>query len=236
MHCVVLLTKAPIPGEVKTRLTPCLTDGEAARLHEAFVRDTVSLLSQLKGVEKYIACHPGESDPFFEKLGEDLDFKFVNQGEGDLGDRLKRVLAKLSAQGFDEIVVIGSDSPTLPPDRIDAAFDQLAESKLVLGPSLDGGYYLIGFSGALPEVFDDINWGTETVFEETVRCAEKNGDSCAILPYWYDVDTMQELRFLAIHLEGLPRKLNRETREAIECLKDKIAFSPILEQSYKTTY
>ncbi len=224
MRCIVLFTKAPIPGEVKTRLTPHLTAIEAANLHEAFVRDTVSFLSELEGTEKYIACHPDGADPFFEKLKQAFRVKSIDQGEGDLGDRLKRVLGKLSSEGFDEIVVVGSDSPTLPPERIGAAFNRLAESRLVLGPSLDGGYYLIGFSGGLPEVFDGISWGTETVFEETVRCAEKKDYSCAVLPYWYDVDTIQELRSLAIHLEGLPSGVIRETRKVMACLKDKIAF------------
>ena len=224
MRCIVLFTKAPVPGKVKTRLTTHLTNVEAAHFHEAFVRDTLAVLMRLNGIEKFIAAHPGGKNDFFKMLTREYGVRTIDQGPGNLGDRLKRVLGELSLRGFNEVVAIGSDSPTLPVERIDAAFGFLGGSSLVIGPSLDGGYYLIGFSGGLPAVFDGISWGRETVFEETLRIAGEKGLSPAILPYWYDVDTMQELRFLALHLEGLSPDANRETRRVMISLKDKIFF------------
>ncbi|MBE9503180.1 MAG: TIGR04282 family arsenosugar biosynthesis glycosyltransferase [Proteobacteria bacterium] len=213
MRCIILFAKAPVPGEVKTRLSPHLSPEDAALVQEAFIFDTLATLQSCKGVDLYIACHPSAKHPFYEEAQKRFTLTLIGQGAGHLGDRMKRVISQLKSAGYDEIVVLGSDSPSIPVKMIDDSFERLKKSDLVIGPSIDGGYYLIGFSGELPPIFDGINWGTESVFSETMERLKDSDIDCSVLPYWYDVDTIKELRFLEIHLASLEKEVCRETRK-----------------------
>jgi len=112
------------------------------------------------------------------------------------------IICSQKARGYETVCIIGSDSPDLPRALVLKSFQIHEEGKadIVLGPSIDGGYYLVGFSGELPPIFDDINWGTEAVFSETVERLKGAAVDYSVLPYWYDVDTIKELRFLEIGL------------------------------------
>lgn len=229
MRCIVLFAKAPIPGEVKTRLQPHLSSDDAASLHEAFVLDTLDALREIDGVDICLACHPDMEQDFFVDIKRDFGVDLISQGEGDLGERMMRALTVLSSKGYKRIVILGSDSPTLPGELVKDAFASLGKSSLVIGPGLDGGYYLLGLSGDVPDIFDGVSWGSGTVFEETMKRVKKSGTSFSILPFWYDVDTINELRFLAIHLSALPLSRCRQTRNILKRIEEKI----LIQEKYE---
>ena len=130
--------------------------------------------------------------------------KLVPQAEGDLGDRLGRFIGDRLDGGADRVVVIGTDSPTLPPALIARALDDLADADLVLGPATDGGYYLVGCSRRLP-IFDGIAWSRDTVLAETVARLTDPRWRLSLLPPWYEVDTPEGWAVLRGHVRALRR-------------------------------
>ena len=219
MSSIVMFSKAPEPGKVKTRLASHMSDLEAASFHEAFVLDTIDTLAGIEDTKKYLACHPDRQHLFFQELEESFDIKAFNQTGEDLGERMENALRYLRDKGHKEIVIIGSDSPTLPAEIMNEAFERLKEDELVIGPSLDGGYYLIGISGKIPDLFSGIDWGTDKVFEETLKKARANNLHFSVLPFWYDIDTIKELRFMSIHLDAMNGGNHIRTRELIKRLE-----------------
>ena len=220
MRSIVMFTKAPEPGKVKTRLTPQISDIAAAAFHEAFVLDTLDGLSSIKSVDKYIACHPDKDHIFFKGIEETFPVAAFTQVGDTLGERMENALFYLRGMGYKEILIIGSDSPTLDFKIVDDAFDRLKKKELVIGPSLDGGYYLIGISAEIPDLFGDIEWGSDSVFEETIKKVKGSGLNCSVLPFWYDIDTINELRFMQIHLDAMNDGSCVRTREMIKRLKE----------------
>lgn len=215
MRCILMFAKAPIAGKVKTRLTPPLSQYDAAKIQEAFIFDTLETLQTLRSVDLFMACYPS-THIFYNKVEEKFNLNFIDQGDGNLGERLKRVVKHLQSQGYKQIVILGSDSPSIPAKLIEDSFRLLKEKDAVIGPSVDGGYYLIGLSCYLPGIFGDISWGGDTVFAETVGKIISADADYSVLPFWYDVDTIKELRFLEIHLSALEKSTCRQTREFIE--------------------
>jgi rSAM/selenodomain-associated transferase 1 len=126
----------------------------------------------------------------------------VQQGY-DLGERMEQTFRHLAAQGFRRRIIIGTDSPTLPLTIIQEAFRQLEDHNLVLGPSHDGGYYLIGLSSEIPPIFNGIPWGTQQVLTQTLQRINESAIPMYLLPFWYDVDTFEDLSFLKEHLSHL---------------------------------
>ncbi|MEO5657711.1 MAG: TIGR04282 family arsenosugar biosynthesis glycosyltransferase [Nitrospiria bacterium] len=186
---LAIFAKAPIPGQIKTRLVPPLTPECAARLHGAFVGDILDRTAAL-GWTRYLACAPDITHPFLRACAQESGALPIPQGEGDLGARLNRVIGELLRR-HDGVIVIGADSPSLPVGYLEQARTHLAAAEVVLGPAEDGGYYLIGLQRAHPALFEDIPWGSSEVFSAT---AAKVGTSrLALLPLWYDVDRPSDL-------------------------------------------
>ncbi len=206
---LVLFCKAPEAGAVKTRLLPCLSKEATARLHAAFITDTLHLTDGL-GVQRALACAPSIHHPFFVECAREHVLRRIQQTGDDLGERMKNVLTWGFSEGFAKIVLIGCDSPTLPEAFIREAFGQLSTSPCVLGPSGDGGYYLIGASALaadlIPDLLSGISWGTGRVMTETLRKLNAKNVSCALLPFWYDIDRPDDLDFLKEHLALLERQ------------------------------
>lgn len=188
---VAVMAKAPRAGEVKTRLCPPLSPAQAAALANALLLDAVEQVRSLEAATPAMAYAPAEARPLFEALAP--DFALVPQRGADLGARLAHVFDDLLALGVTGAIVIGSDAPTLPRAVLDAALGRIGTVDLVLGPSADGGYYLIGLREPRPELFADIAWSTATVFEATLARARARGLRTAILPTWFDVDTGEDL-------------------------------------------
>ena len=124
----------------------------------------------------------------------------------DLGERILNAFREILDRGHPSVAIVGSDAASLPPDRMNQAFDLLRESDVVLGPCHDGGYYLIALHTPRPELMRDICWGTSTVLSDTVTRAAEIGASVALLDPWYDVDTPEDLALLRSHLSGLARE------------------------------
>lgn len=201
---IAIFAKVPSPGEVKTRLIPHLSPEQAAELYHAFVLDTLNRLRPPSGVRRYLACYPSSTEPFFRQLGKDYNIELLDQPGLDLGARMGGVARTLMNQGLERIVLIGTDSPTLPTSYVGKAFDALRQRSVVVGPSQDGGYYLIGLSRWVPEIFEAIPWGTEKVLDCTVQKIHEFGLECEILPTWFDVDDLNGLKALRTQLAQEP--------------------------------
>ena len=193
------MAKVPFAGTVKTRLTPPLTPEEAATLSMCFLRDMASNLAGLRedGIEGMVLYTPSGS----EKMLHDLlpnRLRLVPQRGESLGERLVNAAAELLTNEFDSVCLINSDSPTLPSKILKTATTLLAQhgDRVVLGPSEDGGYYLIGLKRPHPNLFERIAWSTADVLAHTIDRAAEMDLPVDLLPEWYDVDDEATLRLL----------------------------------------
>jgi uncharacterized protein len=198
-----LFAKRPEPGAVKTRLAAATSAEWATRVADAFLRDTLSRLAGV-GARRVVAFAPATAGPFFADLAGER-FSLVAQAEGDLGRRLSAFVTEQLAAGAGSVVLVGTDSPTLPPSFVEQAFRELERADVVLGPATDGGYYLLGCGRRLPPVFDGIAWGGRGVLGETVARLADPSWQVAVLPPWYDVDTLEDWWVLCGHLAALRR-------------------------------
>ncbi|MCI0527457.1 MAG: TIGR04282 family arsenosugar biosynthesis glycosyltransferase [Nitrospira sp.] len=201
---LAILAKAPLPGEVKTRLFPDFNPRQAVQLYQAFVLDTLTRLEPIRKIKRYLACYPSSTDPFFKRLGEDYQIELLDQQGRDLGERMGGVVKVLMERCCRQVVLIGTDIPTLPMSYVEMAFEALNRCSVVLGPSQDGGYYLIGLSCYIPEIFKGIPWSTEKVFELTIQKIYSLGYECETLPLWFDVDDIKGLNALRDQLALKP--------------------------------
>jgi len=196
-RALLIMAKQPLAGHTKTRLCPPLTADKAAQLYDAFLRDVVTIARTvprlIHGVQPHIAYAPGGDPDFFAALAPDFDL-IAQRGE-TLGVRLDHVLVDCLAQGYDQVVAINSDSPTLPPAYIAQAFTRLEspQTDAVFGPCEDGGYYLIGVSAPHPRLVRDVQMSTPHVLRDTLALADEEGLTVALTPSWYDVDTVDDL-------------------------------------------
>lgn len=206
-RALIVFVKAPIPGDVKTRLIPHLTGLEAADLYKCFVGDLMKNINRMNSqvkVQVAYQSHPKASD--LSWLGMKNAPEIFKQDGRSLGERLIHAFGVAFGRGAKQVVIIGSDSPNLPKDYLDQAFESLVNSDVVLGPSSDGGYYLVGLSRPCLKLFEDVSWSTDQVFERTSHNAQQHGYTLRILPSHYDIDTINDLKFLA---QDLSREGNR---------------------------
>lgn len=198
---LAVMAKAPRAGEVKTRLTPPLAPETAAALYRCFLLDTLETVRRVRDAFPLVAYAPPDAETDFAALAPDLPR--LPQTEGDLGARMARVTERLLGGGFDAVVVVGSDTPSLPVAYLDEAVRRLAgDADLVLGPSDDGGYYLIGLRAPRRDLLEGIAWSTGSVLDETRRRADAAGLRTSLLPGWFDVDTAADIERLRSTLGG----------------------------------
>jgi uncharacterized protein len=223
---LAVMTKAPQAGRVKTRLVPPLTPEEAAELNKCFLRDTATAISSvcsgglrrpkadntqlLPGAQKASPqCGPvvvytpvGAESAYTDVLP--ADFSLLPQRGDEFGERLFFTVEDLFKCGFDSMCLIDSDSPTVPAENFEQAVELLSasEDRVVLGPSDDGGYYLIGVKKPHRHLFEQIDWSTERVLNQTMQRATEIGIEVKLLPTGYDVDDDASLRRLCNELLG----------------------------------
>ena len=204
---LAVMTKAPRAGQVKTRLTPPLTPEEAAALNTCFLRDTTAAISTTaaEGGARGIAVYTpvvGAEAAYAGILP--AEFQLVPQRGEAFGERLIFAMEDLFRLGFESVCLIDSDSPTLPQRAFTEAATILAqpEDTVVLGPSDDGGYYLIGLKKLHRALFEDIAWSTERVLQQTIERARQMNLKVHLLPTWYDVDDRMTLRRLCDEFFG----------------------------------
>ena len=164
MNGIIVFVKNPELGKVKTRLAATLGDEKALKIYNKLVGYTKDVLSQLSNVKRYIYY---SSFVVKQDIWDNHQFEKRTQSTGGLGDRITTAL-KETFETCNPIIIIGSDCPQLTPLHIKDAFEQLKTHNIVIGPSHDGGYYLLGMDKYYPQLFQDINWSTSTVFQETV--------------------------------------------------------------------
>jgi rSAM/selenodomain-associated transferase 1 len=188
---LAVMTKAPRPGFVKTRLVPPLTHEQAAQLNIRFLRDTAAAISEAcgagaRGVGVYSPA--GAESEYDGVLPNDFQL-LVQRGDG-FGERLRNAAADLFHIGFSSVCLINSDSPTVSSDVYRVAVDLLGKKgdRVVLGPSGDGGYYLIGLKKVHQRLFEEIEWSTDCVLEQTKERANQLGLEIQLLPVFHDVD------------------------------------------------
>jgi hypothetical protein len=199
---IVVMAKAPRSGEVKTRLSPPLSPGECAALAACFFADVTMAAAALVPT-LFVAYSPaGGRDVLASLLPSRVAARWLEQRGADLGERLAAATGEVFARGFGPIVVVGTDSPTLPPEHVAAAIRALeaGEADVTLGPADDGGYYLVGLRRTAPRLFERVEWGTPRVYEQTARNARALSLRLAELPRWYDVDTPADLERLGREL------------------------------------
>lgn len=180
---ILIFSKAPESGKVKTRMRPFLTEAQCLELHLTLLRDVLAKASGTQN-EVYLYLSGPASLPF------DPGVPVLEQHGTDLGERMLNAFSE-RLEDHDRVVIVGIDSPSFESGRFEEAFGLLKDHDIVLGPAQDGGYYLIGLSKLLPEVFHGIDWGTEAVFHQTLSAAANR--SVAELPVCYDIDTPEDL-------------------------------------------
>lgn len=186
---LAIFAKTPVPGRVKTRLSPPLSLRQSADLYRCMLLDTIARVNSV--ATDLVIFYDGSRD-FFHQAAPGATL--IRQQEGGLGVRLEHAFDALAALGYAARVVIGTDAPDLPLIYIEDAFERLqAGSDAVFGPAADGGYYLVGLRGSYGALFRDIPWSGEAVLEKSLQQAEACGLSVSLLPSWYDVDDHADL-------------------------------------------
>ena len=211
MQTLCLFAKHWTPGRVKTRLAATVGEERAAEIYVAFVTTLLGRLAPLADRRKVYFAPIDQRPAFADLVGEGWELQ--PQEEGGLGERMAQLFDQELATGTNATVLLGTDSPNVPLEYIEAAFAALETAKVVLGPTDDGGYYLIGARGESPPLFDDLPFSTPQLWQATLdRLAEEGwqeGTDYITLPAWYDVDTESDLQHLRCDLQQLPKSADR---------------------------
>jgi rSAM/selenodomain-associated transferase 1 len=199
------MAKAPREGEVKTRLLGALSPEEARRLYVAFLSDTFALMEDVMEERKELSlalCYtPEGEEEAFEEVEREGSLMIAQRG-ATLGERLTNCFADFFGLGFESVVVIGADSPTLPGEYLFDAFECFeTDDDVVIGPTEDGGYYLVGMRRLHHRIFEDIPWGGAFAMDATIERAREAGLNLVVLPEWRDVDTPEDFERLKRELD-----------------------------------
>ena len=213
-NALIVVAKQPAPGKTKTRLSPPLKPEQASKLYECFLADTLDLIRQVKQVQPVIAFLPAGAETYFQQLAP--DFGLIQQDGPDLGARLDNAISSYLSRGYQRVVIMNSDSPTLPSVHLSQAFAALESGNdVVLGPCDDGGYYLIGVKQSVPRLLRDVQMSTPTVAADTIALAVEENLSVHLLPAWYDVDDAGSLIRLSNEVKNSDQRIAAHTRRFI---------------------
>lgn len=199
---IIIMAKVPTAGNVKTRLQPFLTPEKCAELAECFLLDTVSKAKSLQN-QLIIAYSPIEKRDVLRKLLPQQTF-FIEQKGDNLGERMFYAFQFAFRQNSDAVVMIGTDSPTFPPEFIERAYENLKNTDAVLGETEDGGFYLIGLRTLRKEIFENVEWSSPKTFRQTARNIKSLCLKLSLLPTWFDVDFPADLERLRKDLAENP--------------------------------
>jgi rSAM/selenodomain-associated transferase 1 len=218
-YAIVIMAKAPLPDQVKTRMIPSLDPWTVSNLYHNFLLDKIE---QVKNVEAqaFIAYTPETEFDFFRSIVPP-GFNLINQVGADLGERLANISKRLFVLGFKKVLILDSDTPNLPVEYIKKGLEQLDNNDVVIGPCEDGGYYMIGLKADQPHLFRDIPWSTSRVTELTMNKAQSSGLIVSILAKWYDIDTLEDLLRLKNEMDLLSN--NRKTSFLCENTRNAIS-------------
>lgn len=212
-EAVLVFLRAPEEGRVKTRLSKCLNPAFVLALYRGFVGDTLDALNAFEDKILYF-WPPGKEKMLENWLGSGCVFS-CQRGE-DIGQRMANAFQDIFKKGYTRAILIGVDIPELGHDVIELAFKALQTRDAVIGPSADGGYYLIGFQkkSFSKDIFDDIDWSTEKVLNQSVRAMSRLSIQYELLPELSDIDTPEDLKALSDRV----RKGGRAGRRTLKIL------------------
>ena len=203
---LIIFAKEPQLGKVKTRMSGCLSDYRCLGLCKALLRDSLNIARKVKAAKKILAYDTNKRKAsYLIRVGK--GFILYKQDGMDLGQKMYNAFLYAKDITSSKTIIIGSDSPTLPISYIEAAFRLLDKKDVVLGPALDGGYYLIGLTNPCYGLFKGIKWSTDTVLKETIRRARELNKSVAMLKTLHDIDEHKDLILLRSTLKKKKRKV-----------------------------
>lgn len=217
-NLLIVMAKAPVPGQVKTRLCPQISPGKAAELYRCFLQDRISQMAELKGTELAVAFTPESAFAFFTAQTPDRFQLFAQKGK-TLGDRLTRLFSDRFAEGYTAVSVIDSDTPDLESSIMNQSFRLLVSHDVVYGPSRDGGFYLVGLRNPYPALFEEIPWSTAEVLQVSLKKAKKMGLKTALLPERHDIDTYEDLVSFYLRYKDRTTKDNGPGKHTFQYLK-----------------
>ncbi|GBE04249.1 MAG TPA: glycosyltransferase [Nitrospirae bacterium] len=205
---LITFAKAPIPGTVKTRLQADIGAKRAVKTYKSFMTMVLTECSRLKGMDQFLGCTPTEEDGYLSDLAAEYKLRTFDQEGKTLGRRIYNAFKHCSKKGYSEIVLIGSDSPSIPADFIKQAFNELKKNDFVIGPCFDKGLYLIGAKSAMVDkIFRIIKIDTGRDVNGILKKISKTKIKFSMLPFWYDIDNIDGLDFLKAHLKYLKKEL-----------------------------
>lgn len=200
-NALIIFIKIPVPGHVKTRLQPQITQEEAARIYHGFILD----LHQRFGTHASFDCWYAVASENFNRdiLNQILGtVKFFVQENGDIGKRMSHAFEEIFNSGYNHAVLVGSDIPHLPLSSVLDSFEQLEFNDVILGPSDDGGYYLVGLNKPIPALFSDLTWSNDQVFDHTLKKVEQHHLKSYLLKQLSDIDDYHSLKKVYLQLQG----------------------------------
>ncbi len=200
MKAIILMTRVPIPGKTKTRLMEILSGDECAQIHKCFLMDLFNIFNFIKEeIDVFLTYTPENSFDLMKNMVPDYIHCFPQEGS-DLGERMHNAFRYVISKGYNEVILIGSDIPDIQDNELREAFIKLRYSDMVLGPTLDGGYYLIGMREANKEIFNNkLKWGNKSVLEGTIDIANSLGLDVELVNKHRDIDTKEDL----IHFKNM---------------------------------
>jgi uncharacterized protein len=206
-NALAVMAKAPLAGQVKTRLLPVLTAQEAAELSRSLLVDQLNQLQELDAIDFYLFFAPDEARLLMTELAPPGFCLLPQQGD-DLGARMAAIFAKLFQMGYKNIVLIGGDLPPVPLRYFTEAYGFLEASnqRVVLGPSRDGGYYLVGCNQPAPQIFQGMSWSHNQVLAQTRDKLARLQIDYHLLPLWFDIDAPDDLLYLKSVLDAVLKK------------------------------
>lgn len=201
------MAKQPVEGRTKTRLVPPFTFKEAANLYQALFLDTIDLVASIEAVDMAVGVTPPAAISYFQRITSRQTNVLPVEGE-DIGACLHAVTAELFTHGYQKVLAINSDGPSLPAEYLTRAIGLLENHDVIFGPNDDGGYYLVGLLQPQPRLFQEISWSTQQVFKQSLTRSAELGLLPGNLPSWYDVDTARDFQQLMDDLKDTnPQKL-----------------------------
>lgn len=234
---LIIFAKAPLPGQVKTRLCPPLTPDEAATLHGTFVLDVLERSGDAQrrarvAFDRHLCCAPSADHVYFKILGARHGVGLDTQTGEDLGTRMLHAFETLFARGYRRVLVVGTDIPTLSPGLLNEAVEHLDDHDVVLGPALDGGYYLIGLTRPVPELFLDVPWSTADVLAVTQRIAAGLNLRVVLLAPQRDIDRLEDLQAVIAEDARAPQAsaLSKRTAGVLHTLAKRLRTRPTGER------
>lgn len=192
LNKLLIFTKSPVLGEVKTRLQPDFSPEQSLILHKKLMLNTLELTKELNNIDVDLCCTPNRNTSFFLECENKYPVTLIDQQGADLGERMAFAIS-VSLQTYSKVIIIGTDCPDMDEHYIKMAIEALNENDVVIGPAADGGYVLLGLTRFSPELFSNILWGSDTVLKQTRDILNEIDWSWHELEEKHDVDRPEDL-------------------------------------------